>query len=161
MYQHTLYRAKKDKSGVAAQFQVNEAVAFLKVARQVKDSANDTFSWSKKGEVPDAKKNVNIKLGLPDLGSILSVLNGNLKSVKLYHEFQPKEGEKVVTQITVSRYEKKTETPIVSLEYAGISFGVSRAGEKYGFIAGPSDAEVLVVLFKSAILSQCHVNFGE
>ena len=150
-FQYVMYRPKKDgTSGLAANLTIKEDKCFLSVARQQPSQGeNDSFSWSKPGEISDPKKNVNIKLGLPDIGAILAVLDGWQPEAKLFHKFQPKEGAEVTTQITVANYMKENN-------HAGYSFNILRQGEKFGWLTGFGEAEVIKTILKEAVLNQCY-----
>lgn len=149
-----MYRPKSDKKGLAAQVQVNGENCYLKLARQEQSAGEyDKFSWQKKGEVSDPTKNLNVKIGLSDIGSILSVLNNRQQDVTLFHKFTGKDGVENTTVIAIAKYSNKDGVA------KGYSVNVSKGKEKYGFILSYTDIEVLRPMFNEAILNQVTVNF--
>lgn len=154
MLQYLMYRPKADKKGLAAQFQVNNDACYLKLARQETSSGEyDKFSWQKKGEHSDGTKNLNVKMGLSDLGSILSVFNNRQPETTLFHKFTGKDGVENTTVIAVAKYANKEGVA------KGYSVNVSKNKEKYGFILSYTDVEVVRSMFNEAILNQLTVNF--
>lgn len=149
-----MYRPKADKKGLAAQIQINGDSCYLKLARQVPSTGEyDAFGWQKKGEQPDPKKNLNVKLGLADIGSILSVFSNRQEKVTLFHKFTPKDGVETTTVIEVAKFAGADG------KAKGYSFNVSKAKEKFGFIVGFGEVEVIRPLLNEAILGQTFVEF--
>lgn len=150
MYQYTVYRAKKDKTGMAATLEAKNGDCYLILAKQNPQAENDSFFWRKNGEKADPAKNASIKLGLSDIGSILSIIKGQTKEVKLYHEFEPQGAPKIVTQINLSEVERDGV-------WAGVGLTVTRAGAKYAILLGLADLSIIEVLLRTAILDMCFV----
>lgn len=157
-YQYVMYKPRKEKNGVAANFKVvamkkgdkTEWACFLGLAKQLpSDGENDKFEWK---DANDKPKTV-IKLDLPDLGAFLSMFNGKTGTVKLYHEFE-REGKKIVTSISASPYFAAN-----TKEAKGYSVNITRGEDKFGFGISFSEAEILSVLFKQAVSSICELHF--
>jgi hypothetical protein len=147
-YQYTIYRAKKDNTGLAASFQASKDLCYLKLAKQQQSKDdNDSFAWQRKGDNPDPSKHLNVKLGLQDLGNMLGVLNNSQAETKLYHEYLPKEGEKIVTQIFLSKFVKDGV-------FRGYSLMVNRSQNKYALLLSCADVENIKLLFSEAVMMQ-------
>jgi len=162
MYQYNLYRSKKDNSGVAVQFKVNKESLYLSLAKQKSsEGKNGTYHWLKKGDVPDNKKSINIKFGLPDIGSFLSVIDGKQDKVDIYHEFV-KDDKKSVTHIGFVSYSKEgTDKQGKPITYKGYALNINRDGEKYSLVISVSEAEVLKLVLQEAAMNQCYIELKE
>ena len=82
------YKPNKSNSGGAMQFDLNaeKESIFLEMARQ-KDE--HTFDWQNK---------ITFKLSITDIGKILTVLEGKLKVINLYHD--PSKGNYQIAEDT-------------------------------------------------------------
>lgn len=159
MYQYTVYRAKKDKTGVAVSFSISDNGCFLIFAKQ-QPTDNDSFAWVKKGEKSDPKRNATIHLGLADIGAMLTVLNGIEPQLELYHEFPKNEANKIVSIISLSQYSKDIKNKKgENVTLRGMALNLSRSGEKFGLILSLADVEIYRVLFAEAVLNLTHVTF--
>jgi hypothetical protein len=84
----SVYKPNKNSSGSAVQFDFNreKQCIFLEAARQVASQAQgaqqNAFDWENK---------IVFKLGLTDMGKLLAVLQGRIKSVDLFHD--PSKGQ--------------------------------------------------------------------
>lgn len=143
-----IYRPNKNGSGNAAEFQIKgtqgnypEYFVMMQIVPQegFDDKENAKFTWSR----GDNFKGITIKLGIPDIGEILSVLNGVQNSTNgskgLYHQ-----NNKGNSLIKFERNEK------------GISLSVSqKIGDgsplKYFITLSIADAEVLRLLLAEAV----------
>jgi hypothetical protein len=149
-----MYRPKTDKTtgkkvGLAAQLQINGDACYLKLARQEESTGEyDKFSWQKKGETSDGTKNLNVKLGLADIGSVMSVFCNRQEKVTLFHKFMNKDNVETTTVIEVAKYLDATKVT------KGYSVNVSKGKEKYGFIVGHGEVEILRTLLTEAVLGQ-------
>lgn len=162
-----LYKGKKTGDGAASSWQlsvkpgrknanINETNLFLEIAPQTGRDENDnhTFDWRKYNEEDkrwSAAKSVSVKLGLPDIGEFLTVLNGLSKSVGngkgLYHDTDrsntiiyfskatDKDGVEFGYNVRLSHKDKETS------DQNSVSHFISFA-----------EGEVLRTLFNSAIL---------
>lgn len=159
-FQYVLYKPKKTKDGLAANFKVSPSFkdgvetwnTFLSLAKQKPSSGeNDAFDWQ-----DDKGKNKNvISLGIPDIGALLSLFSGKVNEIKLYHEYM-KEGKKVVTSISATPYSSKNKQEV--LVPRGYSVNITRGDVKFGFGISFAEAEILSVLLKQAVLSQLKVS---
>ncbi len=153
-----MYKPRKEKNGVAANFKVvltkkndkEEWACFLGLAKQVpSDGEFDKFDWQDANKKP---KTV-LKLDLPDLGAFLALFSGKTNVVKLYHEFE-RDGKRVVTSINASPY-----ADVKTKEVRGYSVNIVRGEDKFGFGINFSEAEILSVLFKQAVLNITELHF--
>lgn len=70
----SMYRAQRDGKGAASQWQINDKGLFIDIANQTGTTpeGNGVFGWRGK----DGESSITMKLGLPDIGELLAVLNG-------------------------------------------------------------------------------------
>lgn len=78
----TFYKPNKKESGGAIKFNIHKSgkYTFMKAAAQIAPMGErKVFGW-------DDNNVINVKMGLNDLGSFLSVIRGYLSSTKLFHK---------------------------------------------------------------------------
>jgi len=156
---YTMYHPKNDGNGAASCWRMSEndkgVNLFLEVARQTgkgDDNRNDSFGWRKKDK--DTKEWVGdsnvAKLGLPDIGEIILVLDGVKKKAGpkgdgLFHKNQ-----KGSTTINFEVWEKDGvqqgfTVRVASKEGQGTVSSVSHA-------LSLSEAVVLRILLQNSVL---------
>jgi hypothetical protein len=80
--EYTLYKPTKKQTGGALKFNVHRSgkFSFMKAAPQIAAMGSDrVFGW-------EDDKAINVKLGLNDLGAMLSVIFRMKQDVKLFHQ---------------------------------------------------------------------------
>jgi hypothetical protein len=164
--QYTLFKAKKTGDGAASSWVMSdtkdgERQLFLEMARQngeMNANGNATFDWKKydKATQSFAGGSISAKLGLPDVGEILLVLNGVKKAAGfdgkgLFHKnangsttinFATWEKDNALLGFTVRVASKRSDN---NNEVVSVSHAISLA-----------EAEVLRTLLNHSVLQMCN-----
>jgi len=82
MSEYTIYKPNKSGQGGAVKWNLHKTgkFSFMKAALQIAPmGASRVFGW-------EDNDSINVKMGLNDLGSMLTVIYGKEKSTKLFHK---------------------------------------------------------------------------
>lgn len=146
---YVIYRANKSNTGAATsiEFNTDKKMLFLVSAKQIgtDEKGNANFGWS------DPKTAITVKMGLPDIGEFLTILNGVKPKIAegkgLFHE-NPK-GNTIVNLETYTKDNRTAYSFKVSSKRDGVTTQIQH-------MISLGEGQVIKVILQEAILAMVY-----